>query len=225
MTLTGISMRTYDGLIFDLDGTLWNSTAPVSRAWNEVAAASGGKPISQEAIQGIMGLPHGEVFQRIFPDVSQDERTRLEEACTRREMEMLRQDGGELYPGVADGLATLARKFPLFVVSNCDSDYLDIFFQRTGLRGLFRDAECYGNTGLSKALNLQQVRERNHLRNPCYTGDTAGDQVAAHKAGIDYYHVTYGFGQPERECLTFGSFAEVCAFFCQIDETPQPPGR
>jgi phosphoglycolate phosphatase len=138
-------------------------------------------------------------------------------------MEMLREEGGILYPGVAEGLAALAKHYPLFIVSNCDSDYLDIFFHRTRLRDLFRDAECYGNTGMNKAENLKAVVERNRLRKPAYMGDTAGDQIAARKAGMDYYHVTYGFGQPHTDCLTFDSFAEACAFFSDLETLPQGP--
>ena len=39
-----------------------------------------------------------------------------------------------LYDGVADGLSLLAKKYPLFLVSNCPGWYLEEFFRATGLR-------------------------------------------------------------------------------------------
>jgi len=206
----------YDALIFDLDGTLWNSTVPVTQAWNEAARALGTGPVSSETIQSIMGLPHDECFRRAFPHLSESERKRLAAACTQVEMELLRDHGAMLFPGVRDGLQQLARKFSLFVVSNCETDYLRIFLKNSGVGNLFRDSECYGNNGLTKGQNLRKLAARNRLRQPCYIGDTAGDQQAATAAGMDYYHVNYGFGDPDRECLAFDDFQAVVAFFFQI---------
>ena len=206
----------YDALIFDLDGTLWNSTVPVTRAWNETAHQLGQGSVTPEAIQGIMGLPHDECFKKIFPQATDAERKQIEQACTQREMVVLQEEGGVLYPGVLAGLDRLKAKYPLFVVSNCDTDYLKIFLAQNGMQERIRDAECYGNTGESKADNLRRVVERNRLKSAAYVGDTAGDHIAATRAGLDYYHVTYGFGDPASDdCLTFDSFDEVCDFFLE----------
>lgn len=203
----------YDALIFDLDGTLWNSTVPVTEAWNRAALSLGKGPVTQETVQSIMGLPPEECFRKAFPHLSDKERQELAQACTQVEMELLRDHGAMLFPGVKEGLKTLSEKFPLFVVSNCETDYLDIFLKKSGVGKYFKDADCYGNTGLNKGDNLKGLVKRNGLQKPCYIGDTAGDQIAARQAGMDYYHVTYGFGQPDRECLTFSRFPEVVAFF------------
>jgi phosphoglycolate phosphatase len=116
---------------------------------------------------------------------------------------------------VAEGLPKLAAQFPLFIVSNCQTDYLETFFAWTGYRRLFRDSECHGNTGKSKGENIRLIAERNKLHAPAYIGDTAGDHEAAMRAGADYYHVAYGFGDPARECLVFAKFEEVVNFFLQ----------
>lgn len=206
-------MKTYDGLVFDLDGTLWNSTVPVTRAWNEAARSLGQGPVSQATIESIMGLPHDECFRRAFPHLNDKERAEMAKACTNVELELLRDHGAIVYPGVKEGLAKLAAKYPLFVVSNCDTGYLNVFIKKSGLGEWFRDSECYGNTGQNKGVNIRSVVARNKLQRACYIGDTPGDQMAALQAGMDYYHVTYGFGDPDRECPTFDRFGELVDFF------------
>jgi hypothetical protein len=39
----------------------------------------------------------------------------------------LGERGGLLYPGVREGLAQLKEKYPLFIVSNCQSGYIETF--------------------------------------------------------------------------------------------------
>ena len=74
--------------------------------------------------------------------------------------------GGEIYPGVSEGLAWLREKFLLFVVSNCQSGYVETFLNFSGLTNLFLDIECWGNTGRPKSENLASLIKRNSLRSP-----------------------------------------------------------
>jgi phosphoglycolate phosphatase len=205
----------HDGLIFDLDGTLWDSTAPVAVAWNRAMQrlGRGSQPISDQDIAGIMGMPHHKIFETIFPGEKHETREEIARECYEQEIETLRKQGAALYPGVAAGLAKLAERYPLFVVSNCQTDYLETFFGCTGFDKLFRDHECHGGTGLSKGENIKLVVERNALRQPAYIGDTGSDQEAATRAGVIYYHVDYGFGEPVRDCLRFRNFEELVKHF------------
>jgi phosphoglycolate phosphatase len=124
-----------------------------------------------------------------------------------------------LYPGVVEGLQALSKLYPLFLVSNCQTEYLDRFRSLTGLGELFQDAECFGATGKPKCDNISNVMRRNGLTNGAYIGDTAGDQIAARRAGLDYYHVTYGFGSPAQECMSFRTFGQVQEFFTALKST------
>lgn len=207
-------MENFDGILFDLDGTLWDSTKPITTAWN-LALGKMEKPlgpVSEQDVQGIMGLPNDKIFEKIFPQERAQVREEISNRCRDEELSILREMGAPLFPGVEQGLKRLAEKFPLFVVSNCESDYLKAFFVCTGFHELFRDSECHGNTLKSKAENLKLVVERNGLKCPVYIGDTAGDHAAADAAGMTYFHVNYGFGNPRGECLTFDKFPDLVAF-------------
>lgn len=204
----------FDSLIFDLDGTLWDSTQPVTHAWNRAIETLGLRRagLTEEEIAGIMGLSHEKIFAKIFPDTPEAEREKIAEECYRHEIEVLRTKGAALYPGVEEGLAELSKKFPLFLVSNCQTSYLDAFFECTGFRNLFKDTECYGNTRQPKGDNIRSIVARNRLKDSVYIGDTAGDHLAAEKAGVTYFHVGYGFGAPHKDCLVFNRFKDLVKF-------------
>lgn len=211
-----------DAIIFDLDGTLWDSTDSCVRGWNRALQSLGVKrTLSRQDLESIMGLNHDEALDRMFPEADADLRQSIDRVSFDAELEAIRFDGGGLlYPGVREGLQRLSRHFPLFIVSNCRAAYLKVFFDCTGLQSLFRDVECYGNTGLSKGENLKRLIERNRLSSPVFVGDTAGDHRAALFAELPYFHVDYGFGEPLNECYHFREFGELVDFFLAVTETP-----
>jgi phosphoglycolate phosphatase len=204
-----------DAIIFDLDGTLWDSAEICARAWNHALAGQGVsyREILRQDIAGIMGLTSDEVRAKLFPDFDREKGTRLLHDCFESEVEHLLRHGGSLYPFVAEGLGLLARKYPLFLVSNCDGPYLDTFFATSGLKAHFRDWECHGNTGLSKAENIRKVVERNSLGAAVYVGDTLGDQNAARSAGVPFAFVEYGFGRCTDFNFRFATFRELVEKF------------
>jgi len=208
----------FDGLIFDLDGTLWDSTTACAEGWNRALQilGTGGRRVTADEISKLMGLPHPEVFEKAFPDVDTATRKKIADLCFSEEMSAIRRSGSPLYPGAAEGLKVLAARYPLFLVSNCYTAYLELFFGVSGLRSFFKDAECMGGTGRPKAENIALVMSRNSLKNPAYIGDTAGDQRAAGRAGASYFHVDYGFGYTETPCPSFRDFSELVAFFTSL---------
>lgn len=204
-------MRKYDALVFDLDGTLWDTLRPVVGAWNEAAAEGGFAPVSDGQLQSIMGLAHEEAFRKLLPDASDQEVEKAAKIFYRKEVKSLQ--GNYLYPGVAEGIAQLSKSYTLYVVSNCQPDYLERFYELSGLRRFFKDGECHGATGLQKGDNISLVLRRNGERRAAYIGDTAGDQIASRAAGVDFYFASYGFGKPAYDCPSFGSFTDLTESF------------
>lgn len=185
-----------DSIIFDLDGTLWDSAVGVSRAWNGALAAYPeiSTCVSAEDIKGVMGLQVEEVGRRLFPELAPELRAEVMDVCCESENRYLSKHGGVLYPGVEGVLAQLALRYKLFIVSNCQDGYIEAFFQYHRLGHYFTDYENPGRTGLSKGENIKLVMERNGLTAPVYVGDTEGDRKAAAYAGIPFVYARYGFG-------------------------------
>ena len=187
-----------DGIIFDLDGTLWDSCRVVSESWGITLRerfGAGPGPTPRE-VRGIMGMTAAQIAEALFSRYG----ARAEEvclACIHGENAYIARHGGDLYPGVGEALAELAGRLPLFIVSNCLEGYIECFLESSGFAPLFRDHLCEGETGLPKAGNIARIMERHGLRRPVYVGDTAMDEKSARAAGCAFVHAAYGFGTAE----------------------------
>ncbi|MBW1708604.1 MAG: HAD family hydrolase [Deltaproteobacteria bacterium] len=201
----------HDSLIFDLDGTLWDTTEQCAKAWNIGLARLGisSREITTADIAAVTGLPYDKCVSVTFPEASPEDLSKLVDYLNIAEEEIILAEGGRLFDGVAKGLRKLGRRFPLFIVSNCQSWYLDFFLSWSGLKPLFKDKESYGNTGMSKAENIALIKKRNQLLTPVYIGDTTNDYNAAMEAKIDFIHLKYGFGDPVDGILSLDNFDEL----------------
>ena len=201
-----------DGVIFDLDGTLWDSCRVVSESWGEtlrrVCGAERGP--GPEQIKSIMGMTAEEIADRLFSQYG----ARAQEICTQcihGENDYIADHCGDLYPGIRETLSALAQRMPLFIVSNCLTGYIECFLKSSGLGAFFRDFVCAEDTGLTKAGNIALIAERNGVRRPVYVGDTVMDEQSAREADCLFIHAAYGFGSAVRPDAVIHAPAELPA--------------
>lgn len=188
----------FDGILFDLDGTLWDAVAEVAESWSRTLEREGiSRRFTAADLRPCMGLLLSDIGAKLLPEVSQAQREELISLCCADENAYLAQYGATLYPGMEAALDSLSKKYPLFVVSNCQQGYIEAFYQGTGLGKYFTDHESAGNTGLTKAENIALMVRRHRLKKPVYVGDTTLDHSSAQKAGVPFIHAAYGFGTVE----------------------------
>ncbi len=184
------------GILFDLDGTLWDSAEGVVRAWN-FALAQMNRPerTTLDEMYRMMGKTTGQIAGVLFPGEEPETGVRILERCMKTENDYLREHGGRLFDGLEDTMRSLKEKgYFLGIVSNCEEGYIEAFLAFHGLEGLFDDTESYGHTGHEKGYNIRLMAKRNRLTEAFYLGDTQGDCDAAGEAGIPFLHAAYGFG-------------------------------
>ena len=202
----------FDGLLFDLDGTLWDSVDAICVSWNralaELAPEYAGT-VTRERLLPCMGLLLPDILDRLIPGLEADRAAPLLGTLLEIENRYVAGHGGVLYPRVPETLAELAGKYPLFIVSNCQDGYIEAFFQAHGLEKYFTDYENPGRTGLDKAGNIALVVRRHGLKRPLYIGDTQGDYNAAVKAGVPFLHAAYGFGSVDAPVPAVERFADI----------------
>jgi phosphoglycolate phosphatase len=203
-----------DAIVFDLDGTLWDTCAACAVGWNRVLErhAIRWRPITADDVRRVTGKPHDVCIRESFPGLAGAELALLTEHTQTEDVLAIKELGGDLYPGVSQGLQALHARYPLFIVSNCQAGYIEAFFQTSGLGALFRDFECWGNTRMTKAENLRALIARNNLRAPLLVGDTDGDRQAAIACGVPFVHAAYGFGGSGVAAdKSIGAFSELLA--------------
>ena len=197
----------FDGLLFDLDGTLWDSIDPICVSWRRVLASQ----MTRENVTGYMGMRLPDIARKVLPNTPPEEIQPLLKELLEEENAHLAVHGGVLYPQVPETLKLLARDYPLCIVSNCQVGYIEAFFQAHGLKDYFIDYENPGRTGKDKADNIALVVERNGMKRPLYIGDTQSDFDAASGAGVPFLHAAYGFGTIDRPVPFVRSFEEIPA--------------
>src|SRR5690625_3832289 len=108
-----------DSIIFDLDGTLWDSRDSVANAWNKAAQQNNiDQKVTKQDLKRTMGLQMGEIIERLFPSLTIETHESFMKDCNRFEKLVLEEKGGILYNDVEVVLRDLATKYKLYIVSN-----------------------------------------------------------------------------------------------------------
>ena len=203
-----------DGILFDLDGTLWDSCRVVAESWGETLRSRFGaeRGPDRDEVRGIMGMTGDEIARALFSEFG-DRAAEVCMTCIREENAYIAQHGGDVYPGVGEMLKALSGRFPLFLVCNCQEGYIPCFLESTGFGPYFRDWACEGSTGLGKAENIALLCRQYHLKRPVYVGDTRMDERSAREAGCAFVHAAYGFGDAEAPDAAAQSPAELVNLF------------
>ena len=200
-----------DAVMFDIDGTLWDASSASAEGWTQALGQLGLQgDVSAEQIAAVAGSPYETCVDTLLPGLRAKHPQLLEvlSSCERASVE---RSGGEFYEGALEAVARLARGFDVFLVSNCQDWYLDLFLHFSGLGPLLSGVDCYGRSGLPKSEMLARMQRSHSCVAPVYVGDAAGDEAAAQLAGIAHVHAAWGFGRPAGRPLAVGSFAELLA--------------
>ena len=208
------------GIIFDVDGTLWDSTEMVAVAWNKVIKDEGieHKELEEKDLKKEFGKPMEAIGESLFPEMPKDEMMKLMEKMLKYENGLVAAGPCVIFEGVQETIKKLSEKYPLYIVSNCQDGYIEAFIKAHHMEKYFEDTECWGRTRLSKGESNKILIARNHLKNPIYVGDTAGDYQSAVDAGIPFVYAAYGFGEVQDCAYEIQSIRELPEVLEQVNE-------
>lgn len=208
------------GLIFDMDGTLWDSSENVAKSWTEAVITQGyNRPkITKEDVMSVMGKTMDVIADIIFADLEKQERLKLLDICCANENAYLEKHGGILYPKLEETFMQLKKdQYHLYIVSNCQSGYIEAFLKYYRFEKYFDDIECYGNNLKPKGQNIDLLAKRNSLEKAYYIGDIQGDYEATMEAGLDFIHAAYGFGKINAVVPELKNFSDLPELLKEIE--------
>ena len=138
-------------LIFDIDGTLWDTRAISARGYNAALQEMGRTDmvVTPEYLATLFGRTGPEIADIVFADYPQEERMGyFNRVLELEDIELQNDPCQEDFPGVRDTLRELHGQYRLFVVSNCDCGYPELMMEKLGLADIFEGHMCHGDTHL-----------------------------------------------------------------------------
>ena len=186
-----------DGIIFDMDGTIWDNIPVFADSWTRAAKEMGYDVVfTPEMLMGLFGKTMTDIADASIPDPDPAKRYKTLELCEEYEMADLDvSDMDTTYPGLEDVLIDLSKRTKLYIVSNCQAGYIETYIKRSNHGKYFTDFICYGDNGLGKADNIKGLVAKNNIKHPVYIGDIQGDKDACDAAGVDFIWAAYGYGE------------------------------
>ncbi len=202
----------YESLIFDIDGTLWDSRALVAEGYNLQLKAEGLEHlyVTAEILKSLFGKVMTDIADVLLASIPEHERYALMERCMATENEYLKQNPCHIgYPGVKETIAQLAKTHRLFIVSNSQCGYPELCIEKLGLGEYITGHLCFGDTGTSKGQTIRTLMKQYSIEDCIYIGDTQGDYEATAEAGIPFLWCTFGFGTPEHYAAKADTFEDL----------------
>lgn len=208
-----------NAIIFDMDGTMWDTTAAILPVWNEVLRKypkETSKQISKTEMDGYMGKTLEQIAQLSLPELDINRSVEILSECCKTECKYLEEQGAIIYPKLIETLKELKDEYTLLIVSNCQDGYIQSFLTYYNLWDVFSDIEFAGRTGKTKGENIKLIIERNNIDKAVYVGDTQSDFDAAKFAGVDFIFAEYGFGSAENHKYSIKEISDLTSVVKRI---------
>ena len=191
--------RQFDLIAFDWDGTLFDSTAIITRCIQLAVVDVGGKLPSDQDAAYVIGLGLMQALAHAAPDVPPSKYPEL--GARYKHHYMRHQDDISLFDGILPLLADLkARNYTLTVATGKSRRGLDDALKAVELQGLFDGSRTADETaGKPHPLMLQELMAEFGVEpsRVLMIGDTTHDLQMALNAGCPSVGVSYGAHAPE----------------------------
>ena len=190
----------YESIIFDIDGTLWDSRALVAEGYNIQLEREGLQHlfVNADILKPLFGKTMTESADVLLASIDGKDRYDLMERCMATENEYLFNNPCQIgYPRVKETLEELSKNHRLFIVSNSQCGYPELCIDKLGLGEYIEGHMCFGDTGTSKGQTIRTLISKHNIGSCIYIGDTQGDLEACREAGLPFVFCAYGLGQAD----------------------------
>lgn len=212
-----------DALIFDLDGTLFQTETLLLPAYHATfeqlrmeGLYCGETPPEQHILSGL-GMLLDQIWEMIMPETEEKVHRRADELLLNYQLEGLARGEGALYEGVAQTLTVLRKQgIRLFIASNGLEDYVKRVIQNKGLLSLFETGGLYSageHKTRSKVDLVRKLMQEHNVAHAWMVGDRSSDVEAGHANGLFVVGCDYaGFrktGELDRADVRIRRFDEL----------------
>jgi phosphoglycolate phosphatase len=184
--------------IFDLDGTLVDTSGDIIASANHIRALAGKEALSPQRVLAFVGQGARHLVRNVL---ELQEESEIDQFVTIYQ-DNYRDHQGEasaLYPGIRECLMDLSEDFDLYVLSNKPHDAVVAELALHGIADRFKAAFGAGSlsalkpspVGVLLAMELSGVPPKRAVM----VGDSPQDVLAGQAAGASVVHVQWGYSQ------------------------------
>ena len=202
----------YESLIFDIDGTLWDSRALVAEGYNVQLQAEGLEHlfVTVDDLTPLFGKVMTDLADALLGSIPAESRYDLMERCMATENRYLQENPCRIgYPKVKEVIGSLSKKHRIFVVTNAQRGYAEVCIEKLGLGEYVSGWLSFGDTGTTKGKTIRTLMEKHNIESCVYIGDTQGDYEATLEAKVPFIFCGFGFGNPEGYDAKLDCFADL----------------
>jgi phosphoglycolate phosphatase-like HAD superfamily hydrolase len=214
-----------EAMLFDLDGTLFQTetlSIPAYHATFDQLRREGkykGETPPERLFLGSLGLLLEDIWKNVLPNEGIDVHQRANDLLLEHQVALLKENVGEMYPGVPETLKALHdRGVKLFVASNGLELYVKEVIRAKGLAPLFTGLYSAGEYGTRSKVDLVKLLLEHHgIRSAWMVGDRSSDVEAGRKNGLTVIGCRYAdFGnekeleQADHIITSFPQLLELC---------------
>ncbi len=200
----------FDGLIFDLDGTLADTVPDIAASMATAMASIDLPAPTEKQVRRAVGAGVTVLVERLVRDATK--RPVVQKAFLAHYAEHL-ADSTALYPGVKETLDTLSA-LPMAIVTNKPEGLSRRIVEALGIARHFRAIVGGDSLPVKKPNPLALAPALSALggSRPLFVGDSGIDLATARAAGIAFVAVTYGYhgpGELDGASQTVDHFSEL----------------
>jgi len=180
-------------IIFDVDGTLFEAFKIALPAFQKVLEHYN-KTYSEVELKDMLGRPNLEIWATLLPEEDEDGRQRAFALMDEEELNLIKNDAGQLYDDVKATLKTLFDQgHQLYTLSNCAIEYLHTIVEHFGLQAYFTELICADHyPGESKVQILARILQGE--TDAVMIGDRFHDIIAGKVNQVATIWCSYGYG-------------------------------
>ena len=198
-------------LLFDVDGTLWDTTNSTYKAENIITKKYNLPEVTKETIRKCFGYNRVESAKVYFPTLDLDTAIEYKIEADKEKIRIINEENIDVsYPRTKETLELLSKDYELYIVSNTGNVlYLEAFVNSSGTKELFKGLVAASALQISKADAIKKVINENNIEEAIYIGDTIKDKEAAEGAGIPFIQALYGFDEDLGEQYKIKEISEL----------------